>query len=442
MGIMDMLRRRNLKASEKGDAALSGNQTDPWGWEPYSDPKNPDTVVSRKGLEIYREMLDDDPQVKAAIAFKKLAVLSTGWQVNPATDEHGECTEPAEGAALFVRHVLEAMDTRFDDTLHDIMDGLVFGFSVNEIVWRRLASGDYAGMIGVARISDKPQKTFDFATDRYGNLLPDGLVQFKDTLQEKRLPVEKFIIWSYRKRAGNWYGVSDLRPAYRYWFSKDVTDRGWNIAMERFAMPIVKGTVEPGMSKAQREELLEILKSLQQKTALVVRKGQEEIEYLERAPGGDGMRTYFTRQRYNDQMIARAVLVPDLIFTEGQTQGSKALGEVHDDAFVWVIEQLQQQIEEVVNHQLVRRLMGKNFDDVPVPSFKFAAFGDERLDALKELFSEMIGAGVLSPDEPFIRERLGMPPQEGSSDAPAAPESEDSAKEEIARSGRLPAEEG
>src|ERR1051325_11837754 len=41
-------------------------------------PYNPDDLARRKGIKIYRQMLQDE-QVKAALSAKKLAVVSTGW---------------------------------------------------------------------------------------------------------------------------------------------------------------------------------------------------------------------------------------------------------------------------------------------------------------------------------------------------------------------------
>src|ERR1051325_8379584 len=41
-------------------------------------PYNPDDLARRKGIKIYRQMMQDE-QVKAALSAKKLAVVSTGW---------------------------------------------------------------------------------------------------------------------------------------------------------------------------------------------------------------------------------------------------------------------------------------------------------------------------------------------------------------------------
>src|SRR3954469_14846096 len=45
-------------------------------------PFNPDDLVGRKGLQIYKTMMADE-QIKAGISAKQYAVLSPGWDVIP-----------------------------------------------------------------------------------------------------------------------------------------------------------------------------------------------------------------------------------------------------------------------------------------------------------------------------------------------------------------------
>src|SRR5512143_3694783 len=47
---------------------------------------HPDVLIGRKGLKVYTEMRRDD-QIKAALALKKHAILSTGWKVRPPDPE-------------------------------------------------------------------------------------------------------------------------------------------------------------------------------------------------------------------------------------------------------------------------------------------------------------------------------------------------------------------
>lgn len=392
---------------DKLDAELAsaGVNVDRYGIANFA-PYNPDDLVGKKGLGVYDKMMDDDPQVKSAILFKKLAVLSPGWEITPAADDNGAVSEQDAEIAAFVQSVIENLPGTFEKVLLDTLEGLVKGFSVSELVWSLIEAGDFSGKIGLSRINAKPQKTFDFDTDPQGNLLPDGLVQFHSSIDQKRLDVTKFVLWTYQKRPGNYYGVSDLRPAYRYYFSKEIATRMWNVHLEKYAMPIAVGKVPPNTSADKRTKLLGILQALQQRTAMVINEN-EVVELLEatRAAGD----SYDQAVRYFDMQIARAVLMPDLTSSEGNRVGSKALGQVHMDTFVWVLKQLGNETAEVVNEQIIQRLVRMNYDTTEYPRFRFNDYDTEDELAVASMFKELVEASIMAPTEQHIRERLNIP---------------------------------
>lgn len=86
---------------------------------------NPDELIGRKGMRVYRQMLADD-QVKAALALKKHAILSTGWDIEPASDS----SQDAE-VAEFCTHVFTKMDGTLDDDLMECLSALQFGFCLH-----------------------------------------------------------------------------------------------------------------------------------------------------------------------------------------------------------------------------------------------------------------------------------------------------------------------
>lgn len=179
---------------------------------------NPDELVGRKGMRIYRQMLADD-QVKAALALKKHAILSTGWDVVPASDSPQD-VEVAE----FCAHVFTKMDGSLDDNLLSILSALQFGFSCSELVYRPLISGQFTGKIGLRAIKTRKPDEFAFLVDAHDNLLENGIEQFG-----RKMPSWKFVIFSAGKEFDNHYGTSDLRAAYRC-YSDDtrvLTKAGW-----------------------------------------------------------------------------------------------------------------------------------------------------------------------------------------------------------------------
>lgn len=380
--------------------ALSGLLTDRWGLRSLPS-YNPDVLINRKGFDVYKNMIDGDPQIKAAVNFKKHALLATGWEVQP-TDESDEASQIAD----FVTYVLLNTEGQFEERLLSILDGLIYGFSVHELIWHEIEQGAYAGKFGLKKISPKPPETFDFENDRFGNIVENGLVQFRGTPHESRLPLDKFIIWTHQGGAGNHYGTSDLKPVYRYWYSKDMVDRYWNIALEKHAMPIPKGQLPIGATDEEKQVLLTILSALQNQSAVVV-GNDENVEYLDNTKSAfDAFRS---KQIYNDTMIARSLLLPDLLMSEGSRIGSKALGEVHSDLFATVMKQLGKNIADTINEQLVRRLIDINYETDLYPTFIFKPSSDDNTKEMAEMFIGLVNAGILNANESVIRQRLSIP---------------------------------
>lgn len=183
---------------------------------------NPSLLVSRKGLDVFDSMRRDD-QVKAALAFKKMAVLSTGWEVvNPAGRD--EAWEPT----LFIREQIENVEGSFRQCLLNILSALDYGFSAAELLFSPITTGEYKGNIGLKAIKTRRPHSIEFAADEHGNLLPDGVRQ-TGTIKELKMSPEKFLIFVPEYEFGNWYGRSDLEACYMC-YSDDtevLTSVGW-----------------------------------------------------------------------------------------------------------------------------------------------------------------------------------------------------------------------
>ena len=216
-----------------------------------SIPYNPDDLVGKKGLKVYKEMMNDE-QVRAAMSAKMFAVLSTGYEIVAAepqedkesndekrfdhqiTDEENSDSKPtgepkksgsSEELVDFVSFNFEEMVGSFDSKILEILTALVYGFSCSEKVFHQIDYGPFKNKLGLKMLKTREPFFFDFEADARGNLLEDGIVQNRSL----RMPPEKFVIYSYRKTFDNPYGESDLRAAYRC-FSSDteiLSEDGW-----------------------------------------------------------------------------------------------------------------------------------------------------------------------------------------------------------------------
>ena len=388
-------------------------------------PYNPDTLIGRRGLYMYDQMRVDD-QIKACLTLKKFATVAPSFQIIAASDDEQDI-EVAE----FVEYCFNKMQGSIVDNILEILTALDYGFSISEINYKTIETGQFAGKIGLKNIKTKKPHYYKFAVDEYTNLLKDGVV-YQEGGEDKRYPINKFLIFSYQKEFGNHYGTSDLRPAYRGYWSKDVLIKMWNIYLERFANPTVLGKYKTNDPSA-RQNLRSILDNLTAKTSITHRMEEFDIQLLE--SGRSATDDFERALNFYNKSIARSILIPDRLMADGDT-GAYAQAKIHFDVFLWVIQKLRQDIEHtVMGEQLIRRLVAYNYSNVEeLPHFKFNPMTDDQKLQLNTLFIDAVQKGVINPtieDENILRKNLNFPEKDYEPDEPETEIEETPDEEEI-----------
>ena len=368
---------------------------------------SPDDLLSQKGLALYDEM-QKDSQVRSCLNTKKFAVLSKGWDVQPASDDPADLE-----AARFVKFCLEDMRGSVQDMLFKVLDALAKGFSICEINFKIVQEGPYAGMVGLDSIKSKDPAAFGFDMDEFLNIR--GLIMMAPGLKTD-LPVDKFIIYTYMPSYELPHGQSDLRAAYKHWWSQEVILKFYNMYLEKFGMPTAKGSYRRGMPKQQQDQLLRVLDKIQQETAIVVPE-DVAIELLEAQRGGDA--GYLDAIEFHNKQIAKAILGQTLTSDEGSRVGSLAMAKVHLDILGFYLDKLKRDLEEtVMREQVIRPLVDFNFSGQPraasrqrpaYPRFTLGSLEERDLEQVGGLIAKLIDGKVVAPDEPWIREYLGIP---------------------------------
>lgn len=342
-----------------------------------------------------------DPQVKACLNTKKFAVLARGWEVHPA----GPSAEDAH-VADFVRATLSAMDGSVLDACHDLLDALARGVSILEINWRLWEGGPWAGRVGLASLKAKDPSLFALETDPFLNLTAlrgmDGV----------SYPPDKFLIFSHMPRYGGPWGVSDLRAAYNPWFMKDRLLTWWAKYLEKFGLPTVTGTYDAarGYTRQQQGELLSIVAQVHNESAVVL-PSDMTLGLLE--TGRMNSAGFDECVSYLDRAIAKSILGQTLTSDSTSHTSTYALGAIHFDVLRFYIDKLARDLEEsVLTRQLIARLVSYNFPPgTPCPTFRLGRLDDGKLAAVGHMIAELVNGNVLAPDEPWIRDYLGLPAQ-------------------------------
>jgi hypothetical protein len=386
----------------RGEIATSVDDIYGLHWAYGSTRYNPDMLAIKKGgLKVYHEMRLDD-QAKAALHLKKSAIVHPGWTVE------GENEQLVE----FVEHVFNGMVGTVEDLVRSILSAYDYGFSVHEKVYAYIEDGPFKGKIGVSSIKQKSPTRILFRTDDFGNLLPDGIVQQQRDGQLKGMPPDKFVLFSYGKEFDNFYGESDLRAAYRFWFLKVNFFRYWGMYLEKFGMPLVLGKApNAGLGAADQAAFRALVANLQAGMSATLPKDLE-VEFVEAARTDRG--TFEQAINACDIRIARAVLMPTLLgLSAGQDKGSLARSQTEADTFDMVLGGDSRSVQDALNEQLVRPLVDINFGkQQEYPRFCFKPMREEDkkafVSAWADAVSKQAARSTIETDK-HVRSLLSFP---------------------------------
>ncbi len=368
-------------------------------------PYNPDDLVRKfggnsAGLRKYEAMRRDDA-VKAALYTKKAALLASGWRIDPATDDD----QGKEIADFITNNLIQYYEGNFESGLWEVLSAMDFGYSVTEKIY-----DIYDGKVYLKELKTRPPHTFEFHLDPHGNFLQNGFKQWTEQGSLIPLPLENFIIFTHNKEFSNLYGESDLRAAYRSWWSKDNLIKFWNIYLERFGNPLMIAKYGKTTNSTERANLQDMLDNLQAKTSFVMPNDVElDIKESMRNSGGD----YDKAIEMHNTSITRSILMPNLLGFGQTGGGSYALGKTQFDVLLWILEKVRRELENVINEHIIRPLVEMNFGDQEAyPLFKFNPIYEEDKNTKADLIIKAIQSGAIQTDletENHIRTLLGMP---------------------------------
>lgn len=398
---------------------------------------NPSQLVTRQGLAIFDKMRLDD-QVKASLAFKKHAVLSTDWEVVSPPDEP-EDWEPT----LFARELCERIDGGLKDALLGVLTALDFGYSVTECVFATIPL-TMGNRVTVTALKTRKPHSIEFRCDQFGNLLPDGLRQSSwgtstgiGGAGDRPLPPWKFVLFANDMEFGNWYGRSDLEAAYRPWVIKDNAYKWLAMLLERHGVPPIFGLYDPNSYQGGlADKLRKVIQDIQAATMGVIpRPNKDALEFWSPQLAAQARDVFIPALNKFDADIARAVLLPQLIgFTSDTDKGSLARSQQHFDSFMILVEYLRGRLALTVTERVIKPVCDLNYPGLKhYPSWRLAPIADAARFELMDRWYRAVDTGVVIPqpeDEAHIRSSFKFPPREEDAEpmpvwegrkAPAAP---------------------
>jgi len=357
--------------------------------------RNPDTLVQKKGINLYQLMSDREPYIKAALFQKKMSLLSVGWSIEPASNNPRDIM-----MAEFVSwNLKDFLESSFSYDLYEMLDALDSGFSLLEKLWTVVEVGPWKGKWAYKQFKAKPPEFFDFELDEFDNIT--ALLMRSHDGKELSLDIEKFFHFPFNKRYENPYGRSDLRAVYRAYWLKDAAWKLRAVYMERYSGNNLMGHYPAGDTD-MKNALLQIFSSWQQESGIALPEGTD-IKTVELATGSV---SEFERS-INDlnKEILIGILGVTLTVDEGEKSGARAMGEVHERVADLFVDFMDIQLSSEINRQIVRPLVQFNFADiVTYPRFVF----DSRDGVSSQDIQILKQAGIKIPED-WIRKQFKIP---------------------------------
>ena len=388
-------------------------------------------LQGRKGVEVYREMADNDDVIGAILFAIEMLIRQATWSVQPGGPEKVD-----QEAADFIESCMNDMQDTWTDTISEILSFLTYGWSFHEIVYKRRCGKNSDSRLNSkwAKLPIRAQETlYQWEYDDQDNLIgmtqqppPDyGLLT---------IPIEKALLFRTKSRKNNPEGRSVLRNAYRSWYFKRRIQEIEGIGIERdlAGFPVLTApeglniwdTDDPDM-QAIRVGMDGIVKNVRRDSMEGLSLPYGWTFQLLSTGGRRQFDTNAIIERYDTRM-AMTVLA-DFIFLGHQSVGSFALSDNKTELFAMAIGAYLDIICEVFNNQAIPRLInmnGDHFSDITdYPTLEHGDIEDEDIEKLAAYIKDMAGVGILTPDshlEDYIRE-AGHLPERLEEDTPGVP---------------------
>lgn len=343
------------------------------------------TLASRGGmlgLKVYDD-LERDGRVYSVMQKRKLALAAYPWIVDAGDGGSAR-------AAKLVTKALKGMN--FIETCCGLMDAILKGFAVGEIMWRIDGNN-----VMPDRIIMRDQRRFRFDIDYVLHLLT-----YSNMLVGEDLPPRKFVTHSFGAKDGSPYGLGLGSRLYWYVFFKRQDIGFWLAFLDKYGMPTAVGKYPPQSDEAIKQKLLDALTAIAQDTAIIIPEGMM-AELLETNSGEN--QGYEKLVRYLDEQISEIVLGETLTTNIGSV-GSMAAAGVHNDVRLELTQADAELLAASLNRTLIPWIVDLNLPGAPYPKIRWEVQQPEDLSARADRDTKIYGLGF-KPTLRYVTETYG-----------------------------------
>jgi hypothetical protein len=406
-------------------------------WTSWTRREYNNDLIGYKGLRVYDKMWKSDGTVRGTLRLAMTPVLSAQWGIKPASDNIRD-----KNIADFVwANLTEWMSTSWPQFLTEALLMLKYGYYMFEkvfargedvtsdprargkICWKKFAPRHpmdvkewYMDLNGGPLSVDMwapPVQTANTALQGSGGVginntsIPStfegGVIQaFQRWIN---IPIDKLLVFSFDKEAGNIEGVSILRSAYKHWYYKDNLYKIDAIQKERHGIGVPVIQLPMGYSPSDKANADNLGRNLRTNDrAHVVLPPNWILNFAElRGHPVDCL----TSIKHHDEMIPQTIV--------GQFMNTQKTDiEEQHTIFLKATRFTADIVLDVMNSFAIPQLVQFNWGRTVYPKLYAKRIGEQE-DWRTQSFTirNYVGAGVIVPDDALenqLRDEMGLPP--------------------------------
>jgi len=436
----------------------------------YKFIQNPSTV----SVDTFKRMVDTDETVGAGVDFLQICLAA---RIGPYVHKSKEVTE-------FVNKALAELEGGFYSNLRNTLEAAWAGFAVQEMVWANTDLGYIAKKmppLPQSSILFEAERTGELTWDgilqyqrnyypggiSYGQTpylgfsigaawpgYPDPWAKYGDmpwpvrtgntySYMSVRIPRQKCIHFAFQGpgQNANPYGRSLLRRVYKWWVTKDAYIRMLSVALDRKGTPLTvvfadgnatvqdqsqgvhkgnegRGNVMKGISAAQA--VAKAFANVHNDSVITLPGRKDTVYSLQELGRGSNADDFLAAIDKCNQGILRGLLIPSLVFNNGDGAGSFALGQEHARTWDKILDGMNAGVTDVWLQSYIFQLLMYNFPESAwrqdgVGIFSKQELSQDERDKEMGIIEKAVNTGAIDhtdlSDLNQTRDKLGYAPR-------------------------------
>ncbi|GMV76445.1 MAG: hypothetical protein AMXMBFR78_33940 [Rubrivivax sp.] len=387
-------------------------------------------------LELADDMEERDAHLYAEMSKRRQALTALPWSVEPPPHASGE----EKSLADEVRDWLDAVTAcangvhgGMEIVIDTMTDGILKGFSAQEMVWDYLPASTHGRRVLVPGLSWQPQRWFTASADRRRFLLrsremTEATADLSPVMGEELLPYA-WLMHVHPARNGYVTRGSLARILFWPYLFKNYSIRDLAEFLEIYGLPLRLGKYPAGAGDAEKRALLQAVTQIGHNAAGIIPQSMA-LEFQAAAAGTEV--PFAAMWDRMDAAQSKAILGQTLTASEGQ-HGTQALGKVHNDVRMDIRNADAERLGESLTRQLIAPLVVLNkagADPRRLPRLVLDTGEAEDLALYADALPRLADRGLRIPVD-WVHDKLRIPRAEDGQNvlqaaaAPAAPAADD-----------------